>query len=323
MITRITQLFGIRHPIVQGGMVWCSGWRLAVAVSEAGGLGLIGAGSLRPDMLREHIRFARRATARPFGVNIPLIYKYASESAAICREERVGVVVTSAGSPKKFTDDLKAGGAVVVHVAPNVALARKCEAAGVDAVVAEGFEAGGHNGVDELTTLVLVPQVVDAVRVPVIAAGGIGDGRAMAAALALGAEGVQVGTRFAASLESAAHPAFKAAVVAATDTDTVLALKKVAPVRLLKNAFARLVLEREAAGAGRDELAALLGTGRARRGMAEGDLEEGELEIGQVAGLVREILPAGEIIRRFMAEYEAARGRLQPGAGDGGTTEPC
>ncbi len=315
MDTRITQLFGIRHPIIQGGMVWCAGWQLASAVSEAGGLGVIGAGSLRPDLLREHIRNARRATTRPFGVNIPLLYKYASESVAVCLDERVGIVITSAGSPKKYTGDLKAGGAVVAHVAPNVALACKCETAGVDAVVAEGFEAGGHNGVDELTTLVLVPQVVDAVRVPVIAAGGIGDGRAMAAALALGADGVQVGTRFVASLESSAHPAFKAAVVGAADTDTVLTLKRVTPVRLLKNAFARTAQAREAAGAGRDELATLLGTGRARQGMAEGDLEEGELEIGQVAGLVREILPAGEIVRRFLAEYEAACGRLPAVAG--------
>lgn len=316
MTTQITRLFGIRYPIVQGGMVWCSGWRLAAAVSEAGGLGLIGAGSMRPDLLREHVRAARAATTRPVGVNIPLLYKYAADFVSICREERVGVVFTSAGSPRKYTAELKAAGAVVAHVAPNVTLARKCEEAGVDAVVAEGFEAGGHNGIDELTTLVLVPQIVDAVRLPVLAAGGIGDGRAMAAALALGADGVQVGTRFAATRESSAHPAFKAAVVAAGDTDTVLALKQVVPVRLLKNPFARQVLEREAAGAGREELVELLGTGRARRGMFEGDLEEGELEIGQVAGLVRDIPPAGEIVRRIVAEYEAVRGRL-PAADDG------
>jgi enoyl-[acyl-carrier protein] reductase II len=307
---RLTELFGIRYPIVQAGMVWCSGYRLAAAVANAGGLGLIGAGSMRPDVLREHIVRARAGTDRPFGVNIPLICKYAPDFVEICREARIPIVFTSAGSPKKHTAALKAGGAVVVHVVANVTMARKCEEAGVDAVVAEGFEAGGHNGVDELTTLVLVPQVVDAVSIPVIAAGGIADGRSMAAALALGADGVQVGTRFAASEESSAHPAFKQAIVAAPDTATALLMKKIAPVRLIKNEFARRIMELEAAGAPREALQEWLGSGRARRGMFEGDLAEGELEIGQIAGAVREILPAEEIVRRLVAGYEAVRGAL-------------
>jgi len=304
---RLTRLFGIRFPIVQAGMVWCSGHRLAAAVSEAGGLGLIGAGSMRPDLLREHVRKARAATSRPFGVNIPLLYKYAGDFVRICLEEDVPIVFTSAGSPRKYTPELKAAGRVVVHVVPNVALACKCQEAGVDAVVAEGFEAGGHNGSDELTTLVLVPQVVDAVTIPVIAAGGIGDGRAMAAAIALGAAGVQVGTRFAASVESSAADAFKQALVDAPDTATMLTMRKLVPVRLIKNEFALRIMQLENEGAGREALAESLGTGRARQGMFEGDLREGELEAGQVCGLVREILPAGEIVRRLEEGYESVR----------------
>lgn len=310
MKNRVTELFGIRYPIVQAGMVWCSGHRLAAAVSNAGGLGLIGAGSMRPDLLREHITRARGETDRPVGVNIPLMYKYAPDFVDICIAEKIPVVFTSAGSPKRYTAALKAAGAVVVHVVANVSMARKCEEAGVDAVVAEGFEAGGHNGADELTTLVLVPQVADAVYIPVIAAGGIADGRAVAAALALGAEGVQVGTRFAASEESSAHPAFKQAIVEMPDTGTYLMMKKVTPVRLIRNEFARRVQELEAAGATRDQLQELLGTGRARRGMFDGDLVEGELEIGQIAGAIREILPAAQILRNIVAEYEAVRGHL-------------
>lgn len=312
MDTRITRLLGIRHPIIQAGMVWCSGCKLAVAVSEAGGLGLIGAGSMRPELLREHVRQARASTARPFGVNIPLLYKYAPDFVDICRSEKVPIVFTSAGSPKKFTAPLQEGGARVVHVISNVSQARKSAEAGVDAVVAEGFEAGGHDGADELTTLVLTPQVADAISIPVIAAGGIGDGRAMAAAMALGAEGVQVGTRFAASLESSASPEFKRAILEAPDTGTMLLMKKVVPVRLLRNPFAEQVMALEAAGATREQLAGLLGSGRARRGMFEGDLAEGELEAGQVAGMIRDIPAAGEIVRRMMTEYEAVRRRLPP-----------
>lgn len=310
MNTRITELFQIRYPIVQGGMVWCSGHKLAAAVSEAGGLGLLGAGSMRPDLLREHIRETRSATSRPFGVNIPLMSKYAADFVQVCLDEKVRIIFTSAGNPKKYTATFKEAGARVAHVVANVTMARKCEEAGVDALVAEGFEAGGHNGLDELTTLVLVPQVVDAVRIPVLAAGGIGDGRAMAAAMALGAEGVQVGTRFAASQESSAHPSFKQAVADATDTATVLTLKKIAPVRLIRNEAAERFVAMEREGAPREALQEAVGTGRPRMGMFEGDLVEGELEIGQIAGLVHEILPAAEIVSRMMVEYESARRRL-------------
>lgn len=316
METAITRLFGMEYPVIQAGMVWCSGWKLAAAVSEAGGLGLIGAGSMRPELLLEHIRRLRAHTPRPFGVNIPLMYKYAEDFIRICREERVPAVFTSAGSPKKYTAQLKTAGIRVAHVVPNVALARKCEEAGVDAVVAEGFEAGGHNGADELTTLVLVPQVVDAVSCPVIAAGGIGDGRGMAAAFALGAAGVQVGTRFAVTVESSAAAAFKQLLVETPDTGTRLLLKPAGPVRLVLNEFARRVMEREQAGAGREELQELLGSGRARRGMFEGDLVEGELEAGQIAGMIREIPSAGEVVRRLMEEYGQTRRRLPVPAGE-------
>lgn len=311
MKTRLTELLGVDHPVVQAGMIWNSGWRLAAAVSDAGGLGLIGAGSMDAALLREHVRKARAATAKPFGVNIPLLYRHAEEQVRVCLEEGVRVVFSSAGSPKKIVSALKAGGATVFHVVSTPDLARKCVDAGVDGVVAEGFEAGGHNGRDELTTMVLIPMVREAVPVPVVAAGGIATGAQMAAALALGADGVQVGSRFLATREGSGHPAFKEAVVRAGPTDTVLALKSLVPVRLLRNRFRDEVTASEARCASREELEALLGQGRARQGMFEGDLEGGELEVGQVAGLIRDIPPAREVLLRMVRECGETLSRLQ------------
>lgn len=308
--TRLTRLFDIRYPIIQAGMVWTAGSRLAVAVSGAGGLGLIGAGWMKPDFLREEIRAARALTSSPFGVNIPLARGDAAELVAATMEEGVRIVFTSSGHPLKFTRALKESGCTVVHVIAAVKHALKAVEAGCDAVVAEGFEAGGHNGVDEITTLALVPQVVDAVAIPVIAAGGIADGRGMAAALALGAEAVQVGTRFAVTVESSAHENYKRALVGAGDGDTVLALKKVSPVRMLKTPFARKVLQAERDGAGREELLRLLGEKRERMGIFEGNLEEGMIEAGQSSGLVHDVPPAGEVVRRMMEEYYAVKARL-------------
>jgi len=301
--TRVSRLFGIRYPIIQAGMVWTAGSKLAVAVSEAGGLGLIGAGSMKPDLLREQIRKSRKRTDRPFGVNIPLIRGDARELISVCLEEGVAIVVTSSGHPAKFTADLKKAGKIVVHVIAAVKHARKASDAGCDAVVAEGFEAGGHNGVDEITTLALVPQVADAVDIPVIAAGGIADGRGMVAAMALGAEGVQVGTRFAVTTESSAHENYKKAVIAAGDGGTVLTLKKLTPVRLVKTPFAEKAVEAERRGASKEELEALLGEKRERLGIFEGNTEEGEIEAGQSSGLVRESLPAGVVVRLMMEQY--------------------
>ncbi len=308
--TRLTDLLGIRYPIVQAGMIWVSGGKLAAAVSNAGGLGLVGAGSMRPDTFREQVRKAKRLTDRPLGVNMPLFYKYSEEWVAIALEEGVDIFFMSGGSPAKYTPMLKERGCKVVQVVGTAKHARKSEAAGCDAVVAEGFEAGGHNSPEETTTMVLVPQVVDAVSIPVIAAGGIGDGRALAASLALGASGVQVGTRFAATTESSAHQAFKEAIVSAEEGQTRLLLKKVIPVRLLLNPFARQVMEAEASGASKEDLAELLGSGRARRAIHEGNLAEGEIEVGQVSGLIRDIRPAGDVIRAMLTEYEAAVKRL-------------
>lgn len=308
--TRITTLFGIRYPIVQAGMIWVSGGKLAAAVSSAGGLGIVGAGSMRPDLFRDQIQKAKGLTDRPFGVNIPLFYKYAEECLAIALEAGVRIFFMSGGSPSKYTPMLKERGCTVVQVVGTAKHALKSEAAGCDAVVAEGFEAGGHNSPEETTTMVLVPQVVDAVRIPVVAAGGIGDGRAMAAALALGAEGVQVGTRFAATMESAGHQAFKEAIVSAQEGDTRLVLKQVVPVRLKRNAFRDQVTTAEQRGATKEELIELLGSGRARLAMHEGKLDEGEIEIGQVSSLIHDIPPAGEVLRRMVAEYEAAKRRL-------------
>ncbi len=309
--TPVTELLGIRYPIIQGGMVWNSGAKLAAAVSEAGGLGLIGAGSMDPELLAEHIDKARSLTDKPVGVNLPLFYKYAEEDLKVILDKKVPVVFTSAGSPKKTTPILKENGAVVFHVVSTPELAVKCEKAGVDGVVAEGFEAGGHNGRDELTTMVLVPQVVRAVSIPVVAAGGIATGEQMAATFALGAQAVQVGTRFAATEEASGHPAFKKALVEAGPTDTFLTIKKGIPVRLLDNAFRRRIMEAEARGASREEIVAMLGSGRERLGMFEGDLEEGELEAGQVVGLIREILPAGQVVRNLVRDFLAAIDRLQ------------
>jgi enoyl-[acyl-carrier protein] reductase II len=302
MQTRITELFGIRYPVIQAGMVWVSGWRLASAVSAAGGLGLIGAGSMKPELLREHIRKALAATSAPVGVNIPLLRGDADELVRVSIEEGLRIVFTSAGHPGKFLPQLKDGGCVVVHVVPSVKHARKVESVGCDAVVAEGFEAGGHNGFEETTTLCLVPQVVDAVSIPVIAAGGIADGRQMAAVLALGAEAVQIGTRFVATVESSGHDVFKKQVVDAGDGDTVLTMKKIAPVRLLRTPFAIRSIEAEARGATPEEQRELLGSKREMRGMFEGDIEEGEFEAGQSSALVREILPAATVVDQFMQE---------------------
>ncbi len=305
-MNKITSLFKIKYPIIQGGMIWCSGWELASAVSNAGGLGLIGSGSMYPDVLREHIENCKAATDKPFGVNIPLLYPQTDDHIQVIIDEGVKIVFTSAGNPKKYTAFLKEKGITVVHVVANVKFAKKCEEAGVDAIVAEGFEAGGHNGFEETTTMTLIPQVKKAVSVPVIVAGGIGTGRTMLAAMVLGADGVQIGSRFVASVESSAHPEFKKAVLAAGDGDTGLTLKKIVPVRLIKNEFYSRIKEAESRGAPREELAAMLGKGRAKLGMFEGDVNEGELEIGQISGLIDEIKPADRIIEGIMKEYNSA-----------------
>lgn len=303
MHNRITDLFNIKYPIIQGGMIWCSGWELASAVSNAGGLGLIGSGSMYPDILREQIRKCKAATDKPFGVNVPLLYPDIDKHMNIIAEEGVKIVFTSAGNPATWTSWLKERGITVVHVVANLKFAKKCEAVGVDAIVAEGFEAGGHNGREETTTMCLIPMIRQACRLPLIAAGGIGSGRAMAAAFCLGAEGVQVGSRFAASLESSAHPQFKQAIVGAGDGDTQLTLKELTPVRLIKNKFFHDVEAAYAADADKETLEKLLGRGRAKKGMFEGDLEEGELEIGQVSATIHTILPAGDILRKMVSEY--------------------
>lgn len=310
---RICNLFNIRYPIIQGGMVWCSGWRLASAVSNSGGLGLIGAGSMYPNVLRDHIRKCKAHTTKPFGVNVPLLYPDIEKHMDIIVEEDVNIVFTSAGNPAKWTSWLKERGKVVVHVVPNVTLAKKCLERGVDAVVCEGFEAGGHNGRDELTSMVLIPQVADAVgaAIPVIAAGGIGDGRGMLAAMVLGADGVQIGSRFAVTVESSAHEAFKKRVVESTDTDTVLTLKQVTPVRLIKNAFYQQIFEAEGSGATTESLRELLGRGRAKKGIFEGDLEQGELEIGQVSGLIDSVLTVDEVFDELLDTYTTRIKSLQ------------
>jgi enoyl-[acyl-carrier protein] reductase II len=307
---RVAALFGVRYPLVQAGMIWCSGWRLAAAVSNAGGLGVIGSGSMYPEVLREHIRKCRAATAMPFAVNVPMLYPDIDKHLAIIQEEGVRIVFTSAGNPGTWTARLKEAGLIVVHVVSSVKFALKAEQAGVDAVVAEGFEAGGHNGREETTTLVLVPMVCDAVKVPVIAAGGISDGRSMLAAMALGAGGVQVGSRFVCSEESSAHDAFKQRVATAGEGETLLTLKELAPVRLMRNKFFQDVQQAYANKAGVEELKALLGRARAKRGMFEGDLEEGELEIGQVSGRIKDILPAATIVADILREYREARAAL-------------
>ena len=302
-MNKITELFNIQYPIIQGGMIWCSGWRLASAVSNAGGLGLIGAGSMYPDVFREHLQKCKKATDKPFGVNLPLIYPQIEELIEILIEEKVKIVFTSAGSPKKWTSYFHEHGIKVAHVVANVKFAQKSEQAGVDAIVAEGFEAGGHNGFDENTTMTLIPQVHKIITKPLIAAGGIASGRGMLAAIALGADGVQIGSRFVASEEASAHINFKNAIIKAQDTDTMLILKELIPVRLLKNDFYDKIMEYKKRKASRDEYIQLLGKGRAKKGMYEGDLIEGELEIGQISGLITEIQPVNEIINNIVTEY--------------------
>ena len=307
---RVCSLFKIRYPIVQAGMVWCSGWRLAAAVSNAGGLGLLGAGSMHPPTLQEHIQKCRAATEKPFGVNVPLLYPEIQELMDVIAKEGVKIVFTSAGNPATWTPFLKDRGITVVHVVSSEKFAVKAQQAGVDAIVAEGFEAGGHNGREETTTLCLIPQVRKAVHLPLLAAGGIGSGQAMVAAEALGADGVQVGSRFAASAESSAHENFKKRVVAAREGDTALVLKKITPVRLLKNEFYQQVTQLEAKGASVEDLQQLLGKGRAKKGIFEGNLEEGELEIGQVAAGIEGIQPAAEILAEMWKEYLATKEKL-------------
>ena len=310
MNNRITSLFGIEYPIIQAGMIWCSGWELAAAVSNAGGLGLIGAGSMYPDVLRTHIRKCKEATSKPFGVNMPLLYPNVEEVMQIIIEEKVPIVFTSAGNPKTWTPILKSHGIKVVHVIANKKFAIKCEEAGVDAIVAEGFEAGGHNGREETTTLVLIPMIREACSLPLIAAGGIANGASMLAAFALGAEAVQMGTRFVASIESSGHEAFKNRVIHSEEGETKLMLKQLTPVRLMRNTFFNQVEEAEGRGAGIEELKTLLGRARAKKGMFEGDMEEGELEIGQVSAAVRQILPAGEIVKNVWNEFFAAKAKI-------------
>lgn len=306
-MNRITSLFKIKYPIISGGMVWCSGWRLASAVSNAGGLGLLGAGSMHPEVLREHIRKTKAATSNPFGVNVPLLYPEQEAIMQIIIEEQVPIVFTSAGSPKKWTPFLHDHGITVAQVVSSAVLAEKSEAAGVDAIVAEGFEAGGHEGREETTTMVLIPAVRKATSLPLMAAGGIATGQQMAAALALGAEGVQIGSLFAASEESSAHPDFKQRILETGEGDTKLVLKQLAPVRLIKNEFFHQVQAAELRGASVDELKALLGKGRAKKGMFEGDMIEGELEIGQVASLIRQIEPVSVQFQRLLYEFAQAR----------------
>ncbi len=307
----IKQLFNIKYPIIQAGMIWCSGWELASAVSNAGGLGLIGSGSMYPEGLREHIQKCKQATNNPFGVNVPLLYPNIEEHIKIIIEEGVKIVFTSAGNPKTWTHHLKQHGITVVHVVSNVKFAIKCQEAGVDAIVAEGFEAGGHNGREETTTLVLIPQVKKAISIPLIAAGGISSGKAMAAAFALGAQGAQIGSRFVTTQESSAHINFKNAIVEAKEGDTQLSLKQLTPVRLLKNSFFEKVNELEKKGASAEELSNLLGRGRAKKGMFEGDLTEGELEIGQVSGDIDKIQTAKEVVDELIAEYNTVIKNLE------------
>ena len=306
----IRKLFRIEYPIVQAGMVWCSGWRLAAAVSNAGGLGLIGAGSMYPHVLREHIQKCKQATSKPFGVNIPLPYPDIDQVMQIVIEEDVKIVFTSAGNPATWTGFLKERGITVVHVIANKKFAKKAEDCGVDAVVAEGFEAGGHNGREETTTLCLIPMIRERISIPLLAAGGIASGKAMLACMVLGADGVQIGSLFAASTESSAHQNFKQAIIKADEGDTKVRLQSVVPVRLLKNAFYQKVEEAESACASRDTLIQLLGHGRAKRGMFEGDLDEGELEIGQIASDITEIKPAAEIMQTIWADFLREKDRI-------------
>ena len=308
---RITELFGIQYPVIAGGMVWCSGWRLAAAVSNAGGLGLLGAGSMHPETLIEHIDKMNAATDKPWGINIPLMYPEIERLIEIIIEKGVKIVFTSAGSPKKYTARFHEAGIKVAHVVSSSKFAKKCEEAGVDAVVAEGFEAGGHNGREETTTLALIPQVRDAISLPLIAAGGIGSGKAMLAAMALGAEGVQIGTLFAVSEESSASDAFKQLCVDLGEDGTMLALKKISPTRLIKNELFAKIAEAESRGAEADELRELLGRAASKRGIFEGDLENGELEIGQIASTIKEVKPVAQIMHELITDFHTTQSTIQ------------
>ena len=305
-MNRIQQLFGIKYPIIQGGMIWCSGWELAAAVSNAGGLGLIGSGSMYPEVLRDHIRKCKSATNKPFGVNIPLMYPNIQDHIQIVIDEGVKIIFTSAGSPKKYTSFLQEHGIKVAHVIANKKFAIKCVEAGVDAIVAEGFEAGGHNGAEEITTMCLIPMIADVVNIPLIAAGGISSGKSMFAAMVLGADGVQMGSRFVASEECSAHINFKHKVVAADEGETVLTLKELTAVRLIKNEFYDEIQKAYKRNATHEELKELLGRGRAKKGMFEGDLIQGELEIGQVSAMIKEIKPVADIISQIVEDFEKA-----------------
>ncbi|CAN1528995.1 COG2070 Dioxygenases related to 2-nitropropane dioxygenase [Flavobacteriaceae bacterium] len=309
-MNKITSLFNIKYPIIQGGMIWNSGYKLASAVSNAGGLGLIGAGSMYPEVLREHIQKCQKATDKPFGVNVPMLYPNIEEIMKIIVDEGVKIVFTSAGNPKTWTSYLKDNGITVVHVVSSSVFALKAQDAGVDAVVAEGFEAGGHNGREETTTLTLIPMVKDKISIPLIAAGGIASGRGMLAAMVLGADGVQVGSRFAASVESSSHENFKQTIINVQEGGTQLTLKELAPVRLIKNKFFQDIQDLYANCPTKEELVALLGRARAKKGMFEGDLEEGELEIGQIAGLIKEVLPAKVIVDTMIVEFEKAKSEV-------------
>lgn len=307
---RITELFGIKYPVIQGGMVWISGWRLASAVSNAGGLGLLGAGSMHPETLVEHIHKMREATDKPWGVNVPLMYPEIDRLIDLLIEEKVGIVFTSAGSPKKYTQRLHDAGMKVVHVVSSSKFARKCEEAGVDAIVAEGFEAGGHNGREETTTLTLIPQVRKATSLPLIAAGGIGSGQAMLAAMALGAEGVQIGTLFALTEESSASEAFKSRCTQLEEGDTMLTLKLISPTRMVKNDLYNRIHEAEQEGATVEDLRAILGKAASKRGIFEGEIESGQLEIGQIASAIKEVLPVSAVMKQLIEEYDAAKERI-------------
>lgn len=311
MENRVCKLFNISKPIIQGGMIWCSGWKLASAVSNSGGLGLIGSGSMYPEVLREHIQKCKSATSKPFGVNVPLLYKHTEENIKIILEEKVPIVFTSAGNPSTWTSHLKQNGVTVVHVVSNLKFAEKAMNSGVDGIVAEGFEAGGHNGREETTTMVLIPHLRKKISIPLIAAGGIGNGQSMLAAFALGAEGVQIGSLFASSNESSAHSSFKQAILQSKEGDTQLVLKQLTPVRLLKNEFYNKVKMAEERGADSNELQELLGKGRARLGMFEGDMAEGELEIGQVSAGISTVEPVSKIMDRLWNEFLHAKDNLQ------------
>jgi enoyl-[acyl-carrier protein] reductase II len=310
MSNKITQLFNIKYPIIQAGMIWASGWKLASAVSNEGGLGIIGAGSMYPEILREHIQKCKRATTKPFAVNVPMLYPDIDEIIKIIIEEDVKIVFTSAGNPKTWTKHLQSQGIKVVHVVSSVKFALKSQEAGVDAVVAEGFEAGGHNGRDETTTFTLIPMVKEQLQIPLIAAGGIATGRGMLAAMVLGADAVQVGSRFVASDEASSHINFKKKVIESNEGDTILTLKELAPVRILKNKFFEEIQKLYDTRPNREELLKLLGRARSKKGMFEGDIDDGELEIGQIAGLIHDIKPAAQIVREMMAEFEIAKAEV-------------